>query len=140
MMLAVLLTQLKTLKMNPYFKDEIHKSKKYYKKYKMLTTIQSSFDTIAIFPTTSSSIGLSVTGIGLMAIPISCSVTCGLSISNEEIKEKNMQKYKKNIKQYERDQQTIKLFDNLYRNFLQDNIFDKKEYDSLCNIFTKICR
>ena len=105
----------------------------------MLITLINSFDTIAIIPTTSRSIGLSVTGIGLMAIPISSSVTCGLSISNEEIKEKNMQKLKKTKKQYERDQQTIKLYDNLYRNFLQDNLIDKSKYDSLCNFFTEIC-
>ena len=49
------------------------------------------------------------------------------------IKNKN-NKYKK---QYERDQQTIKSFDNIYRKSLQDNVIDKTEYESLCNIFTK---
>ena len=36
-----------------------------------------------------------------------------------------------------KDQNTIKSFDKLYRKYLQDNVIDKTEYDSLCNIFTK---
>ena len=48
-----------------------------------------------------------------------------------------MQKYNKYKKQYERDHNTIKSFDKLYRKSLQDNIIDKSEYESLCNIFTK---
>ena len=31
----------------------------------------------------------------------------------------------------------LNLFDKLYRKSLQDNVIDKTEYDSLCNIFTK---
>ena len=48
-----------------------------------------------------------------------------------------MQKYNKNKKQNEKDQQTTKSFDKLYRKSLQDNVIDKSEYESLCNIFTK---
>ena len=46
-------------------------------------------------------------------------------------------RYNKYKKRYERDQQTIKSVDKLYRNSLQDNVIDKTEYESLCNIFTK---
>ena len=48
-----------------------------------------------------------------------------------------MQKYNKNKKLHEKDQQTIKYFDKLYRKSLPDNINDKNEYESLCNIFTR---
>ena len=48
-----------------------------------------------------------------------------------------MNKYNKYKKQFERDQQTIKFFDKLYRKSLEDNIIDKSEYEGLCNIFTK---
>ena len=33
-------------------------------------------------------------------------------------------------------QQAIKSFDKFYGKCLQDNVFDKKEYESLCDIFT----
>ena len=48
-----------------------------------------------------------------------------------------MQKYNKHKKLYEKDQQTIKSFDKLYRKSLQDNLIDKSEYESSCNILTK---
>ena len=56
--------------MTTYFKDKNNKSKKKYKKYKTLTTILKSFDTFVIIATTSGSITLSLTGIGLIVIPI----------------------------------------------------------------------
>ena len=120
-----------------YFKDKNKKSKKNYKRYKSLTTILKSFDTIVIIATTSSSITLSLTGFGLIVIPISSSVACGLTITNKVLYELVMQKYNKYKKLYEKDQQTIKSFDKLYRKSLKDNLIDKNEYEGLCNIFSK---
>ena len=107
------------------------------KKNKTLSTILKSFDTIVFNTKTSSSIALSLTGFGLIVIPISISIACGLTISNKIINEIVMRKYNKYKKQYEKNQQTIKSFDKLYRKSLQDNVIDKNEYDSLCNILTK---
>ena len=120
-----------------YFKDKSNKSKKKCKKYKTITTILKSFGTFVIIATTSSSITLSLTGIGLIVLPISTASACALSIGNQVIYEIIVNKYNKYKKQYERDQQTIKSFDKLYRKSLQDNVIDKTEYESLCNIFSK---
>ena len=87
--------------------------------------------------TTSSSNTWSLTGIGLIAIPISTATACGLSIGNKVTNEIIINKYKKYKKQYERHQLTIKPFDILYRKSLQDNVSQKNEYESLCNTFTK---
>ena len=46
-------------------------------------------------------------------------------------------KYKKYKKQYEKDKETNKSFDEFYRKSLQDNEIDKTESDSLRSIFTK---
>ena len=119
-----------------YFKDKNNKSKKKYKKYKLLTTIVNSFDTFVIIATTSSSINLSLTGIALIVIPTSTATTFGLSISEKVIYEIIINKYNKYKKQYEKDQQTIKSFDELYRKSLQDNVIDKSEHESLCKVFT----
>ena len=91
------------------------------------------FDTIAINATTSNSITLSLTVFGLIVIPKSSSIACGLSIGNKVIFEKVMQKYNKHKKQYRKDQQTIKSFDNIYRKSLQGdkNVIDKNENESL---------
>ena len=120
-----------------YFKDKNNKSKKSYKNYKTITTILKSFDTYVIIATTSSSIILSLTGIGMIAILISTATACGVSIGNKILYEIIINKYNKHKKQYERDQLTIKSFDKLYRKSILDNIINKNEYESLCNIFTK---
>ena len=83
-----------------YLKDKNNKSKKNSKTYEMLTTLLKSSHTIVIIATTSSAITLSVTGIGLIAIPSSAETTCGLSIASEDIYYIVMQKYNKYKKQY----------------------------------------
>ena len=78
-----------------YSKDKNNKSKKKYKKFKTLTTILKSFDTFVNFATTSSSITLSLTAIGLIVIPISTASACDLSIGNEVLYEVIINKYNK---------------------------------------------
>ena len=120
-----------------YFKDKNNKSKKRYKNYKTLNTVLESVDSIVIIAATSTSITLSITGIGLLVLPISAGIACTLSLGNKILHKLIINKYNKYKKQYERDQNTIKSFDKLYRKSLQDNIIDKTEYECLCNIFTK---
>ena len=120
-----------------YFKDKNHKSKKKYKKYKTLNTILESVDSIVIIAATSTSITLSGTGVGLIILPISGGTGCGLSLGNKVLHKLIINKYNKYKKQYERDQNTIKSFDKLYRKSLQDNVIDETEYENLCNIFAK---
>ena len=120
-----------------YFKDKNHKSKKIYKNYKTLNTILESVDSIVIIGATSTSITLSVIGIGLVILPISAWIACDLSLANKILHKLIVNRYNKYKKLYERDQNTIKSFDNLYRKSSQDNVIDKTEYESLCNIFTK---
>ena len=120
-----------------YFKDKNNKSKKKYKNYKTLNTILESADSIVIIGATSTSITLSITGMGLIILPITASIACALSLGNKILHKIIINKYNKYKKQYERDQNTIKSSDKLYRKSLQDNIIDKTEYENLCNIFTR---
>ena len=120
-----------------YFKDKNNKSKKKYKNYKSVNTKLESVDSIVIIAATTTSIALSVTGIGLIVLPVAAGVSCGLSLANKVLHKIIIYKYNKYKKQYERDQNTIKSFDKLYRKSLPDNLIDKTEYDSLCNIFNR---
>ena len=63
-----------------------------YRGYKTITTIIKSFDAIGTIVTTSSSITLSVTGVGFRATPISTSTAIALSTGNKVIQKTNMQK------------------------------------------------
>ena len=70
-----------------YFKNKNHKSKKKYKSYKTLNTILESVDSIVVIATTSTSITLSITGIGLIVLPISAGIACTLSLGNKVLHE-----------------------------------------------------
>ena len=120
-----------------YFKDKNNKSKKRYKNYKTLNTVLESVDSIVIIGAMSTSITLSVTDFGLIILPISAGIACTLSLGNKVLHKLIINKYNTYKKLYERDQKTIKSFDKLYRKSLKDNVIDKNDYESLCNIFTK---
>ena len=88
-----------------YFNDKNHKSEQKYKKYKMLTTIIKSIATIVIFGATSSSLRWSLTGIGLIVIPVSTGVASGLTICNKVLHEiicKSLIKTKNNTEQIDK--------------------------------------
>ena len=102
-----------------------------------MNTVLESVESVVIITATSTSITLSVTGVGLIILPISGGIACGISLGNKILRKLIINKYNKYKKQYERDQNTIKSFDKLYRKSLQDNVIDKSEYESLCNFFTK---
>ena len=66
-----------------YFKDKNNKSKKRYKIYKTLNTILESVDSIVMITATSTSMTLSITGVGLIILPISAGIACTLSLGNK---------------------------------------------------------
>ena len=110
-----------------YFKEKNNKSKKKYKNYKTLNTTLESVDSFVIIGATSTFITLSITGVGLIFLPISAGIVCTLSLSNKVLHKLILNKYNKYKKQYKRDQQTIESFDKLCRKTLQDNVIDKSE-------------
>ena len=78
-----------------YFNDKSNESKKKYKKDKTPNTLLKSFDTIVFIATTSRSVTLTLTEIGLIAIPISSGIACGLIISIKVIYEIILSNYNK---------------------------------------------
>ena len=78
-----------------YFKDNNNKSEKKYKNYKMLNTILESVDSIVIIGATSTSITLSITGIGLIILPMTAGIACCLSLGNKVLHKLIINKYNK---------------------------------------------
>ena len=99
-----------------YFKDKNNKSKKRYKNYKNLNTVLESVDSITIIGATLTSITLSITGVGLIILPISAGIACGLSLGSKILHKLIINKYNKYKKLYERDQNTIKFLKNYTEN------------------------
>ena len=82
-----------------YFKYKNNKSKKRYKKYKTLNTILELVDSIVIIGAMSTSITLSITGIGLITLPISTGFACTLSLGNKLLHKLIINKHNKYKKQ-----------------------------------------
>ena len=99
-----------------YFKDKNHKSKKRYKNYKTLNTILESIDSIVIIGATSTSITLSVIGVGLIILPISAGIACALSLGNKILHKLIINKY--NI--YKNYMNEIKILLNLLINYTEN--------------------
>ena len=78
-----------------YCKDKNNKSKKRYKKYETLNTILESIDSIVIIAATSTSVTLSITGVGLIILPISACFACTLSLGNKVLQKLIVNKYNK---------------------------------------------
>ena len=78
-----------------YFREKNNKSKKKYKNYKTLNTVLESIDSIVIIGTTSTSITLSVTGVGLVILPVSAGIGCVLSLGNKVLHKITINKYNK---------------------------------------------
>ena len=113
-------------------------NKKKSKKIKTRDTVLESVVSIIINGPTSSSVTLSITGIGLIVFLISAGIACTLSLGNQVLHRLIINKYDKYKKQYEKDQQTFKSLRNLNRKSLQQNLVDKSQYESLCNILLKM--
>ena len=69
---------------------------------------------VPLIGATSTSITVSVTGIGLIVLPLSAGIACTLSLGNKVLDKVIIIKYNKYKKQYEKDQNIIKSFDKLY--------------------------
>ena len=70
-------------------------------------------------------------GSGPIVIPFPTRLACGITLKNKLIIQKTITKHINNEKYYERAQQTINLFDKLYRKGVKDNIIDNRNFESL---------
>ena len=78
-----------------HFKNANNKSKKKYKNYKTLNTVLDSVDSIIIIGATSTFVTLSITGIGLIVLPISAAIACTLLLGNKVLHKMIINKYNK---------------------------------------------
>ena len=93
-----------------------------------------SVNSIVIITAKSISITLSITGVGLINLPISAELACTLSLGNKVLHEiiinKN-KKYKKTVKKMNKHlNRSINYTEKSYKIMI-----DKSDFESLCNIF-----
>ena len=110
--------------MMKYYEMEEKKYKQKYNKYKLINNIINSTDSLIVIGTTSASITLSITGVGIIVVPITAGVGCVtgilVKICSSYLKKKE-QKYKL---KYAIIQKTLDDFRQLYVTSLKDNHID----------------
>ena len=121
--------------MMEYYELEEKKYKQKFTKYKLINNLINSLDGIIVIRTTSASISLSITGVGIIVVPITAGVGCAtgilVKISSSYLKKKE-QNYKL---KYAIIQKTLDDFRQLFTTSLKDNHIDEKEYQRFVTQF-----
>ena len=118
-----------------YYELEENKYKKKYTKYKLIKNLINSLDGIIVIGTTSPSVTLSITVVGIIVVPITAGVGCAtgilVKICSSYLKKK-VQNYKF---KYAIIQKTLDDFRQLFTTSLKDNHIDEKEYQRFVTQF-----
>ena len=111
-----------------------HEAKKYKKKSKQYTLINcliQSIDGVSVLAVSSTCVTLSVTGVGLVVVPIAIGLGAGLCILSKIAGEYLKRKEQHNNKKYTLAGRTLHDFCKLHSKCLEDNKIDLSEYNKL---------
>ena len=111
-----------------------HEAKKYKKKskiYKLINCLIQSIDGVSVLSVSSTCVTLSVTGVGLVVVPIASGIGSGLCIISKIAGEYLKRKEQHNIKTYTLASRTLHDYQKLHSNCLEDNKIDLNEYNKL---------
>ena len=121
--------------MMKYYELEEKKYKQKYTKYKLINNLINSLDGIIVIGTTSASVTLSITGVGIIVVPIAAGFGCTTGIL-VKICSSYLKKKEQNYKlKYAIIQKTLEDFRQLYITSLKDNHIDEKEYQRFVTQF-----
>ena len=120
--------------MMKFYELEGTKYKKKYTKYKLINNLINSTDGLIIIGTTSASVTLSITGVGIIVVPITAGVGCATGIL-VKIYSSHLKKKEQNYKlKYIIIQKTLDDFRQLFTTSQKDIHIDEKENDRFVNI------
>ena len=121
--------------MMKFYESEETKYKKKYTKYKLINNLINSTDGLIIIGTTSASVTLSNTGVGIIVVPITAGVGCASGIL-VKICSSYLKKKEQNYKlKYTIIQKTLDDFRQLFTTILKDNHIDEKIYDRFVTMY-----
>ena len=121
--------------MMKYYELEEKKYKKKYNKYKLINNLINSTDSLLIISTSAASITLSITGVGIIVVPIAAGVGCATGILVKICSSWLKKKEQNYIKKYACIQKTLDDFRHLYTNSLKDNHINEEEYRRFVNMY-----
>ena len=118
-----------------YYELGEFKYKNKYNKYKLINILINLIDGLILIGTTSASVTLSNTGVGIIVVPITAGVGCAtgilVKIFSSYLKKKE-QKYKP---KYAIVQKTLDVIRQLFNTILKDNHIDEREYHRFVNMY-----
>ena len=114
-----------------FYNHEAKKYKKKSKQYKLINCLIQSLDGVSVLGVSSTCVTLSVTGVGLVVVPIASGIGAGLCIISKIAGEYLKRKEQHNIKKYTLAGRTLNDFCKLHSKCLEDNKIDLNEYNKL---------
>ena len=114
-----------------FYNHEAKKYKKKSKQYKLINCLIQSIDGVSLLGVSSTAITLSVTGVGLIVVPIASGIGAGVSIISKIPNEYLKRKEQHNIKKYSLAGRTLHDYQKLHSKCLEENKIDLNEYNKL---------
>ena len=121
--------------MMKYYEVEENKYKKKCTKYKLINNLIRSTDGLIIIGTTSASVALSISSVGVIVVPITAGVGCATGIL-VRVCSSYLKKKEQNYEcKYTIIQKTLDDFRQLFITRLKDNHLDEKDYQRFVNMY-----
>ena len=117
--------------MKNFYNHEAKKYKKKSKQYKLINCLIQSVDGVSILAVSSTCVTLSITGVGLVVVPVASGIGAGLCIISKLLGEYLKRKEQHNLKKYTLAGRTLHDFCKLHSKCLEDNKIDLNEYNKL---------
>ena len=114
-----------------FYNHEAKKYKKKSKQYKLINCLIQSVDGVSILAVSSTCVTLSITGVGLVVVPVASGIGAGLCIISKLLGEYLKRKEQHNLKKYTLAARTLHDFCKLHSKCLEDNKIDLNEYNKL---------
>ena len=114
-----------------FYNHEAKKYKKKSKQYKLINCLIQSVDGVSILAVSSTCVTLSITGVGLVVVPVASGIGAGLCIISKLFGEYLKRKEQHNLKKYTLAGRTLHDFCKLHSKCLEDNKIDLNEYYKL---------
>ena len=114
-----------------FYNHEAKKYKKTSKQYKLINCLIQSVDGVSILAVSSTCVTLSITGVGLVVVPVASGIGAGLCIISKLLGEYLKRKEQHNLKKYTLAGRTLHDFCKLHSKCLEDNKIDLNEYNKL---------
>ena len=117
--------------MKNFYNHEVKKYKTKSKTYKIINALIQSVEGVSVLAVSSTCVTLSITGVGLVVVPVASGIGAGLCIISKTAGEYLKRKEQHNIKKYTLAGRTQHDFCKLHSKCLEDNKIDLKECNKL---------